>query len=112
MWPVLIALFAAIGWVGRREWIQSKAPQAVHGRDLKGGSANADTVRSSKRRIPELRPQMKLTAVKYDVDPVALARDQKDPPFEFRGGAGTGTVVDRDGRSILESGEEIAIFGA
>jgi hypothetical protein len=111
MWPVLIVLFAAIGWVGRREWIQSKAPQAVHGLDLKDGSANADAVRSSKRRIPESRSQMKLTAVKYDVDPVALARDREDPPFEFRGDGTSGRVIDSRGNVLMESGEQIGIFG-
>ncbi|MCB1097914.1 MAG: hypothetical protein KDN22_20245 [Verrucomicrobiae bacterium] len=51
-------------------------------------------------------------AIEYKIDPIALNREMEDPPFEFRGGAGTGRVIDLQGNVLLESSADIGIFGA
>lgn len=56
-------------------------------------------------------PQVTMTAVDYNIDHPALTRARENPPFKLIGGAGTGRVVDRHGHVILESSEEIGIFG-
>ncbi len=57
-------------------------------------------------------PRVTMTAVDYKIDPFALNRERENPPFEFRGGAGTGRVIDRQGNVLLKSSAEIGIFGA
>lgn len=66
---------------------------------------------TSRPTLPERLPIVKMKAVKYEIDYAALARSREDPPFEFRGGAGIGRVLDRKGRVILDSGGEIGILG-
>ncbi len=71
-----------------------------------------NTTTVSKSSTPDSLPKVRITAVDYKIDPLAFNRERENPPFEFRGGAGTGRVFDRHGNVILESGEEIGIFEA
>lgn len=57
-------------------------------------------------------PQVTMKTTEYIIDPIGINHERENPRFEFRGGAGTGRVVDRQGKLLLESGEAIAIFGA
>lgn len=73
---------------------------------------STDTVVKSKPRVASLLPQKTMTAVAYKIDSIALNRERENPPFEFRGGAGTGRVIDQQGRVLLESSDDRGIFGA
>ena len=49
--------------------------------------------------------------VPYVLDYAAQSRSLENPLFMFKGGAGTGRVVDREGKVLMESGKEMGIFG-
>ncbi len=70
-----------------------------------------DIAKPATQTSAERLPFVEMKEAKYEIDYVALARSRENPPFEFRGGAGTGKVVDREGRVLMESGEEIGILG-
>lgn len=57
-------------------------------------------------------PEVTMTAVDYTIDPNSVKLGRENPPFEFRGGAGTGRVIDHQGKVLLESSKDIQIFGA
>lgn len=59
----------------------------------------------------ERLPMVEMKEAKYEIDYIALARSRENPPFEFRGGSGTGRVVDQKGNVILESNKDFGIFG-
>jgi len=61
---------------------------------------------------PERLPLMEMKEGNYVVDYAALSRSLENPPYEFRGGAGIGRVIDKEGKVLLDSGKEIGIFGA
>lgn len=117
--PLLIALILVVLVVAILLCIPDKQapltePETVSGRTSKEEPqpkpADASTV--SDPAASGSLPQVTMTAVEYKIDPFALNREREDPPFEFRGGAGTGRVIDRQGNVLLESGEDIGIFGA
>jgi len=54
---------------------------------------------------------VEMNEIKYEIDYNALAHSRENPPFEMRGGSGSGKVVDRKGNVLMESGKEIAILG-
>lgn len=89
-------------------------PETVKGGSLKEEPKTkpTDTVVTSKSRVASVLPQKTMTAVEYKIDPIALDQERENPPFEFRGGAGTGRVIDQQGRVLLESSDERGIFGA
>jgi len=101
---IFVAIVAAILFC-IPESVPTTEPGPVSERAL-----NAPT--ASTPPTPELLPQVMMTAVEYKIDLFALNRKIEDPPFEFRGGAGTGRVIDRQGNVLLESSEDIGIFGA
>ena len=75
---------------------------------LQSGEKTSPVDQPQSRRLPLV--QMKETP--YVVDYVALSRSLENPPYEFRGGAGNGRVIDKDGKVLMDSGKEIGIFGA
>jgi hypothetical protein len=89
-------------------------PKTVKEKSLKGESQTkpTDTDVKSKSQVASLLPLKTMTAIEYKIDPIALNREKENPPFEFRGGAGTGRVIDQQGRVLLESSDERGIFGA
>lgn len=112
---ILVVLVAAILFCIPDKPVPLTEPETVSGKTLKEEPhpkpADAPTVTTPP--TPELLlPQVTMTAVEYTIDPFALNREREDPPFEFRGGAGTGRVIDRQGNVLLESSEDIGIFGA
>lgn len=56
-------------------------------------------------------PEIEMTPVQYEIDPVVLNNQVKDPPYEFRGDGTSGKLIDSRGNVLMESGEEIGIFG-
>lgn len=57
-------------------------------------------------------PQVRMVSVKDSLNPLTPNAERENPPFGFRGGSGTGRIVDRKGAVLLESTEEMGIFGA
>lgn len=88
--------FKMIEWCAINGWIKSMPKNDLD-------AFNAPTSDSM--------PRLSINAIKYKGDPFVSSRERQDSPFEFRGGAGIGRVVDRRGRIILESSKEIGIFG-
>src|SRR6476620_10013453 len=74
---------------------------------LSAGDKAKPATASSDGRLP----LVEMKEAKYEIDYIALARWRENPPFEFRGGSGTGRVVDKNGNVILESNKEFGIFG-
>jgi len=115
---ILVTLVAAILFLIPDKSVPLTDPGTVSGRTLKKEPhpkpVDAPTAATaSTPPTPELLlPRVTMTAVEYKFDPFALNREREDPPFEFRGGAGTGRVIDRQGNVLLESSEDIGIFGA
>lgn len=112
---ILVVLVAAILFCIPDKSVPLTEPETVRGGTLKEEPhlkpANAPT--ASTPPTPELLlPQVMMTAAEYKIDPFALNRERGNPPFEFRGGAGTGRVIDSQGNVLLESSEDIGIFGA
>lgn len=88
-------------------------PERLGGRTLEAKPAETAKIPTvSKPANPGLLPQVTLTAAEYEVDPFALNCGREHPPFKFEGGAGTGRVINRQGKVLLDSGKEIGIFGA
>jgi len=113
---ILVVLVAVILLCILGKPVSFTEPETVNGKILKEEPHPklADASTASTLSSPELPllPQVTMTAVEYKIDPFALNREREDPPFEFRGGAGTGRVIDRQGNVLLESSEDIGIFGA
>jgi len=112
---ILVVLVVTILFCIPDKSVPLTEPETASGRTLKEEPqpkpADAPTVSDPAASGLPL-PQVTMTAVEYKIDPFALNREREDPPFEFRGGAGTGRVIDRQGNVLLESSEEIGIFGA
>lgn len=112
---LIVAMILAVTWLAtRREQTPSTEPQMPTERtggkiaQLRvGDTAKPESQTSSSERLPVVEMQ----EAKFEIDYVALARSRENPPFEFRGGAGTGKVVDRQGHVLMESGKEIGILG-
>lgn len=111
---ILVVLLAAFLLCLPDKPVPFNDPKTVKERSLKEEPQTkpTDTVVKSKSRVASLLPQKTMTAVEYKIDPIALNREKENPPFEFRGGAGTGRVIDQQGSVLLESSKEIAIFAA
>src|SRR5438552_4159120 len=91
---VLIVLF----WKNKGS-PRSPAPQTSHSQDSQNGNKlslpkKPDSLETSPIDRP---PPVVLRKVKYEPDYVAIDRPRENPPFEFRGGAGTGKVIDSGG---------------
>jgi hypothetical protein len=111
---ILVVLFAT--WLLR----SPDEPSGFNGREAveekwkrepQSMSSGTFGVGVSKSQVAKLLPQKTMTAAKYQKDVVAPDQEREEPPFEFRGGAGTGRVVDHEGRVLLESSDERGIFG-
>lgn len=111
---ILVVLVAAILLYIPDKSVLLSEMDTVSGRTMKGERhpKPADATTVSDPAASGSLPQVTMTAAKYKIDPFTLNREREDPPFEFRGGAGTGRVIDREGNVLLESSEEIGIFGA
>ena len=110
---ILVVLLAAFLLRLPDKSVPFNDPKTVKERSLKEAPQTkfTDTVITSKPRVANLLPKKTMTAVEYKIDPIALNREKENPPFEFRGGAGTGRVIDQQGRVLLESSDERGIFG-
>ena len=111
----LVVLVAAILFRNLDKSVPATDPEAVSGRALEEEPQPKpeDALAVSDPSASGMPlPQVTMTAVEYQIDPLALSREKEEPPFEVRGGAGTGRVVDRRGIVLIESSEDIRIFGA
>lgn len=110
---ILVVLLAAFLLRFPDKPIPFNDPKTVNGRSLKEEPQTkpTNTVVTSKPRVASLLPKKTMTAIGYKIDSLALKGERENPPFEFRGGAGTGRVIDNRGRVLLESSEELGIFG-
>ncbi|RYD38845.1 MAG: hypothetical protein EOP87_00605 [Verrucomicrobiaceae bacterium] len=112
---LILAFVAAILFFIQHEGNPFLKPKTVRGEEWRDEPQQkpAGDSRKSKPQTPgSLLPRVAMTAVEYKFDPLALSRDRENSPFELRGGAGTGRVTDRKGKVILESSDELGIFGA
>lgn len=113
--PVLIlVIIIAVIWLTHREVAAPPAVVQMHPH-IDGGKAASMPPKGVKpighQSSSAQRPLVELRAEPYVINDAALARSHENLPFEFNGGAGTGHVVDREGNVLMESGEEIGIFG-
>lgn len=73
------------------------------------------TVKADLKTPPKLTqgilPMVAARKVQYAADPVAESKLRDDPPFRFSGDGTSGKVVSRSGQILMESGEQIGIYG-
>jgi hypothetical protein len=93
--------------------VQSIEAQIPHHQSAKQASQINSSAHSKAANLLTLDPllQMEMKKVKYVPDYVGLARSIENPLFRCLGGSGTGRVVDREGRVVMDSGKEIGILG-
>jgi hypothetical protein len=110
---ILLVLITAILLRFPIKSVPLEQQETVNGTTLKEErqTNSTNTVITSKPRVVSLLPKKTMTTVDYKIDSLALRRERENPPFEFRGGAGTGRIIDRQGRVLMESSEEYGIFG-
>lgn len=113
--PVLIlVVIIAVIWFTHRDVAAPPAVVQMHPH-IDGGKAASMPPKGVKPighpSSSAQRPLVELRAEPYVINDAALARSHENLPFEIIGGAGTGHVVDREGNVLMESGEEIGIFG-
>ena len=110
---ILVTLLAVI-WFTTRNCLTP--PIDAQTPTQKEGNKSAPRHPGEKARLAgqpssERLPLIQMKEVPYVLDYAALSRSLENPPFIFMGGAGTGRVVDREGKVLMESGTEMGIFG-
>lgn len=111
---LIVAVILAVIWLATR-YEQNLPTEQQLLTDRAGGKpaqlSAGDKAKSSTGPSDERLPLVEMKEAKYEIDYIALARSRENPPFEFRGGSGTGRVIDQKGNVILESNKDFGIFG-
>jgi hypothetical protein len=111
----LVTLVALIWISNRGGWISSSAfrIRILKEGDNAAGGHPTENSRSTRHRLPEPPPTLRMNKASDALDYAALSRAPNlPPPYMFSGGAGTGRVVDSQGEVLIASGKEMGIFGA
>ena len=112
---LLLAVLIAGGllYLGRDPESPARVPKIPPIAERPPGSREPSQLGKAKGPAPSgLLPKVTMQPVSGEPDAGVRYRYQLDVPFRFRGDGTSGRVVDREGKVLMESGEEIHIWGA
>jgi len=109
---VLMMFIAAIWLAYRSRPVSDEQYRTQKESGLISGPQTDERARTMRGPSPKHLPLVQMNEKPYVVDRVAQSRSHEKPPFEFRGGPGTGRVIDQEGKVLMDSGDDISIFGA